>query len=174
MVTSQLRAGRPMNRRRIWYAPKRWMYRGGRPGRLARAMNALSAWLSSRGVLSRGRDVTLEVTGRVSGKTIHVPVVLADHDGRRYLVSMLGEEANWVRNVRAAGGVAVLVRGEREQVRLVEVPVAERAPVLRRYLDVAPGARPHLPVSRHAPLEQFEQIAAAVPVFRVEPRASRW
>jgi len=35
--------------------------------------------------------VTLEVTGRKSGRTVSLPVVLAIVDGRRYLVSMLGE-----------------------------------------------------------------------------------
>jgi hypothetical protein len=32
---------------------------------------------------------------------------------------------------------------------------------------VAPGARPHLPVDRRAPLEEFERIAGQIPVFRV-------
>jgi hypothetical protein len=41
---------------------------------------------------------------------------------------------------------------------------------LRRYLEVAPGARPHIPLSRNAPLEQFQQIAAQLPVFRIDDR----
>ena len=32
-----------------------------------------------------------------------MPLVVATVGGERYLVSMLGEEVNWVRNVRAAG-----------------------------------------------------------------------
>ncbi len=39
-------------------------------------------------------------------------------DNERYLVSMLGEEANWVKNVRAAEGKASLVHGTREHVLL--------------------------------------------------------
>jgi hypothetical protein len=31
----------------------------------------------------------------------------------------------------------------------------------------APGARPHIPVDKDAPLEEFEAIAARIPVFRV-------
>ena len=58
------------------------------------------------------------------------------------------------------------------RVRLEEVDLAARAPILRRYLAVAPGARPHLPVDRRAPLEEFEQIAAEFPVFRVRPAPS--
>ena len=43
-----------------------------------------------------------------------------------------------------------------------------RAPILRRYLQVAPGARPHIPLDRRAPLAEFERIAALYPVFRVD------
>lgn len=113
------------------------------------------------------RVAALEVRGRRTGLRISLPVVIADHDGERYLVSMLGENANWVRNVRAAKGRAVLLHGRREQVVLDEVPVGERAPVLRRYLAVAPGARAHVPVAPGAPLAEFERVAERFPVFRV-------
>lgn len=152
------------------YAVKRWMYRGGRPGRLARVLLQVDRWLiAASGRRAPWRSATLEVVGRTSGRVVAVPVVVADHEGERYLVSMLGEQANWVRNVRAAGGLAVLRRGEAEPVRLEEVAVAARAPIIRRYLEVAPGARPHVPVSRTAPLAEFERIAADLPVFRVSP-----
>jgi deazaflavin-dependent oxidoreductase (nitroreductase family) len=150
---------------------KRWMYRGGHPGMLARVMNRLSAVQFSAGVLSPSRAMTMEVVGRRSGRVVSFPVVVAELEGRRYLVSMLGQDANWVRNVRAAGGRAALVRHGRHEVRLVEVPAGERAPILRRYLQVAPGARPHLPVDRHAPLTDFERIAGDYPVFQVDPPA---
>jgi hypothetical protein len=97
--------------------------------------------------------------------------VIATFEGRRYLVSMLGAGANWVRNVEADGGRAELHHGRRERIRLVEIDTAARPPILRRYLDLAPGARPHIPVDRSAPLEDFERIAAEFPVFRIEPRA---
>ncbi|WP_240777610.1 nitroreductase/quinone reductase family protein [Nonomuraea basaltis] len=113
------------------------------------------------------RLATLEVVGRRSGRVISFPLVVADYQRERYLVAMLGENANWVRNVRAAKGRAVLRHGRRETVRLEEVEPAVRAPILRRYLAMAPGARPHIPVDRHAPSQDFERIAARVPVFRV-------
>jgi hypothetical protein len=106
------------------------------------------------------------VRGRRSGRLVAVPAVIADYEGERYLVSMLGEQVNWVRNVRAAGGRAVLRHGRRERVRLEEMAAEKRAPILRRYLAVTPGARPHMPVDRHAPLAAFERIAPQVPVFR--------
>jgi len=145
----------------------RWMYRGGRPNWWARPQNRLSAII---GALVPSRMVELEVTGRRSGRRISFPLAVTDYQGERYLVAMLGENTNWVRNVRAAGGRAVLRRGlRREIVRLEDVDAAARAPILRRYLDRAPGARPHIPVDRRAPLAQFGAIAGRFPVFRVTP-----
>jgi deazaflavin-dependent oxidoreductase (nitroreductase family) len=149
------------------YAVKRWMYRGDRPRTLARLMNWLSVVQFSTGVLAPARAVTVEVRGRRSGRVIAFPVAVADYNGERYLVSMLGEHANWVRNVRAAGGRATIRRRGRRPVRLDEVEPALRAPILRRFLAVAPGARPHFPVDRHAPVADFERIARAYPVFRI-------
>jgi deazaflavin-dependent oxidoreductase (nitroreductase family) len=111
--------------------------------------------------------VTLEVAGRKSGRIFSLPVVLAVVDGERYLVSMLGDDVQWVNNVRAAGGMAVLRSGGREEIQLEEVPVNQRAPILKAYLQRAPGARPHVPVNKDAALAEFEQIAPAFPVFRV-------
>jgi deazaflavin-dependent oxidoreductase (nitroreductase family) len=147
------------------------MYRTGRPGALARVTNRLSAIQFSAGVLSPAQAATLEVPGRRTGRLISFPVAVADYEGGRYLVSMLGSNSNWVRNVRAAGGRAVLRHGRREEVRLVEVEPGDRAPILRRYLEIAPGARPHVPVDRHAPLAEFERIAGQFPVFQIVPAA---
>ncbi len=144
---------------------KAWQYRGGRPQRWARIENRLWAIAFAAGLWSRA--ATLEVYGRKSGRLISFPVAIAEHRGERYLVAMLGERTNWVRNARAAGGNAVLRQGRRRPVHLEEVPVEQRAPLLRRYLDIAPGARPHFPVTRGAPLEDFERIAAQYPVFHI-------
>jgi hypothetical protein len=92
---------------------------------------------------------------------------MADIRGQWYLVPMLGENCNWVKNVRAAGGKAVLRRRRAVPCSLVELPVAERAPILKRYVAQVPGARPHIPVDRSAPVADFEAIAARYPVFRV-------
>jgi len=150
---------------------KRWLYGADRhrPGAFMRAFNRADAALFSRGLGPRSA-VTLEVTGRRSGRTVEVPLAVAEVDGDRYLVSMLGEDVGWVRNVRAAGGRAVLRRRRREEVLLEEVPVAERAPIIKAYLKVAPGARPHIPVRPDAPLQEFEAVADRHPVFRVGGR----
>jgi hypothetical protein len=93
--------------------------------------------------------------------------VVADYEGEQYLVSMLGADTNWVKNVRVAGGDVVLSHRGRRRVRLEEVAVDQRAPVLRRYLDCAPGARAHFPLHPGAPTAEFERIAADYPVFHV-------
>jgi len=144
----------------------RWLYRGQRPNWIARILNRATAAVASSGVTANYME-TLEVTGRKSGRTFSLPVVLAVVDGQRYLVSMLGENVQWVHNVRAAGGRAVLRSGGREEVQLEEVPADQRAPILRAYLQRAPGARPHVPVNKDAPLAEFEKIAASFPVFRL-------
>jgi deazaflavin-dependent oxidoreductase (nitroreductase family) len=111
--------------------------------------------------------VTLEVTGRKSGRIASLPLVMVVVDGQRYLVSMLGDNVQWVRNVRAGGGRAVLRSGGREEIQLEEVPTDQRATILRAYLQRAPGAQPHVPVNKDAALAEFEKIAAAFPVFRI-------
>ncbi|MEO3813260.1 nitroreductase family deazaflavin-dependent oxidoreductase [Sphaerisporangium sp. B11E5] len=147
-------------------AVARWMYRTGRPGRLARLLNNGWKHVGKLGLWPQ-RLVTLEVRGRRTGRPIAFPLVVADHDGERYLVSMLGENTSWVANVRAAGGHAVLWDGHPHAVRLEEVPPGLRSPILRRYLRNAPGARAHIPVNRHAPVADFSRVAADYPVFRI-------
>jgi hypothetical protein len=112
----------------------------------------------------------LEVVGRTSGKVLRFPLGEADLDGRRYLVSMLGNDCNWVRNVRAADGQAFLVRRKRIPCLLVEVPVDQRAPIIKQYLEQVPGARPHIPVDRRADVVEFEVIAPDYPVFLITTR----
>ena len=145
----------------------RWLYHEGHPNRLAKILNRGWAFVHSLGILPNYL-VTLEVVGRQSGKTISFPLAMVVMNRQRYLVSMLGEEANWVRNVQAAGGRAKLRHGVSEQVLLEEVDISQRAPILKAYLQLAPGARPHIPISPDAPVSEFEKLAAQYPVFCVE------
>lgn len=146
---------------------KRWLYRGGRPNSVAKILNRGWAIIHSLGIFPNYL-VTLQVVGRQSGKMTSFPLAMTVMNGERYLVSMLGAETNWVRNVKAAGGKARLRHGITEQVLLQLVNVEQRAPILKAYLQLAPGARPHIPVSPDAPLSEFEKIAGQYPVFRLE------
>ncbi|MBI3782411.1 MAG: nitroreductase family deazaflavin-dependent oxidoreductase [Deltaproteobacteria bacterium] len=150
---------------------KRWLYRGQRQNRLARLLNRISATIHAWGV-APDYFVTLEVEGRRSGRRFSFPLVMVKVEGERYLVSMLGEDVAWVRNLRAAGGRAVLHHGRSEDVRLSEVSVEQRASILKSYLQCAPGARPHIAVDKDAPLSEFVSIAPSIPVFQVSSYAS--
>lgn len=145
---------------------ERWLYRGGRPNALARVMNRAIAAVHGLGI-APNYLVTLEVVGRRSGRAIAFPLAMAVVDGERYVVSMLGPDVAWVRNLRAADGRALLRHGKTERVRLEEIPVEERAPVLKAYIRKAPGARPHLGVDKDASLEELRAIAPRIPVYRV-------
>jgi deazaflavin-dependent oxidoreductase (nitroreductase family) len=146
----------------------RAMYVGNRANATARRWARFWARVIMLGLLPK-RWVILEVVGRRSGRVVRFPLGMADWDGQWYLVSMLGEQCNWVRNVRAADGRATLRRRRRIACRLIEVPTSERAPIIKRYLQKAPGGRPHIPVDRHAAVAEFQAIAARYPVFRVVP-----
>ena len=146
----------------------RAMYKGARGNQTARRFARLWAFIYALGIMPR-RWVTLEVTGRRSGRPTRFPLGMADWQGSWYLVSMLGEDCNWVQNVRAAQGRATIRHRRAAACQLTEVPVEERPPILRRYLQKVPGGRPHIGVDRHAPLHDFAAVAARYPVFRVDP-----
>ena len=153
----------PAERSRVW----RLLYREWRPTRIGRWANRLATWTSALGLSSSA--AVLEVRGRASGKPRSVPVVVTTVNGARYLVSMLGPQSDWVRNVEAARGAAVLRQGRRAQIHLTAVPSGDRAPILREYVRVATSGRRHLPVAVGAPLFEFEAIAERYPVYRIDP-----
>jgi len=146
----------------------RWLYRGQRQNALVRVLNRGVAAVFARGI-APDYLVALQVAGRCSGRTISLPLVITVLGRERYLVSNHGTDVAWVQNVKAAAGGAVLRHGRTERVLLEEIQTELRAPVLKAHLRRAPGARPHIPVDKDAPLEEFETIAALFPVFRVLP-----
>ena len=146
---------------------KRWLYRGGRPNPLAKILNRGYAALHSLGIYP-DRMVTREVAGRKTGRMVRFPLAMTVLNGERYLVAMLGEETNWVCNVRAISGKARLVHGISEQVWLEELEISQRAAILKAYLAIAPGARAHIPISKDAPIAEFEKIVSKYPIFRLE------
>jgi len=145
----------------------RLFYRDWRPTRIGRWANRVAGWSSALGLSSKA--AVLEVRGRASGQPRSTPVVIASLDGERYLVSMLGPGSDWVKNVEAADGLAVLRQGGRRAVRLIGVPSAERAPILREYVRVATSGRRHIPVAIDAPLAEYERLADRYPVYRIDP-----
>jgi deazaflavin-dependent oxidoreductase (nitroreductase family) len=111
--------------------------------------------------------ITLEVRGRKSGEPRSVVVNSIEVDGQKYLVAARGE-TEWVRNARAAGGEAVIRHGKRTRIRLEEIPVSERGPIIQAYLPKnAMATKKHFGVEPDAPLEDFQRIAPDHPVFRI-------
>ena len=145
----------------------RLFYRNWRPTRLGRWVNHFACWWSGLG-LPPQFQAALEVAGRKSGRRHSNPVVIPTVEGKRYLVSMLGANSDWVRNVEAAHGDAVIRQGRRRHVHLVAVPPDQRAPVLREYVRIAISGRRHFPVAVNAPLADFAAIAERYPVYRIE------
>ena len=146
----------------------RLFYRGWRPTRLGKIVSGAWAWVSGLG-LAPGILLALQVKGRSSGRLHTTVLVVARHQGQRYIVSMLGDDSEWVRNVRAAGGKAFIKRGRSHPVTLTEIPPKGRAPILKAWCQVATSGRHHLPVSHDAPVSAFEAIAENYPVFRIDP-----
>jgi hypothetical protein len=146
----------------------RLFYRNWRPTHLGRWVNRFAGWWSGLGLPPRFQ-AALEVRGRTSGRRRSNPVVIATVEGKRHLVSMLGSESDWVKNVEAAHGDAGIRQGRRHRVHLVAVPPEQRAPILREYVRIASSGRQHFPLPLGAPLSEFKAIAGRYPVYRIDP-----
>ncbi|MGH2618473.1 MAG: hypothetical protein ACRDJC_24850, partial [Thermomicrobiales bacterium] len=110
----------------------------------------------------------LAVPGRQSGILRSTPVSLLTVDGQRYIVAGL-EDADWVLNARAAGH-GFLHRGRtEEQVSLIELPLEERAPILREFPRLVPHGVSFFTrlYGVGADAEAFAGLAETCPVFRV-------
>lgn len=139
------------------------------PASVDRAFGRVVRWLSDRGIGLAGA-ATLTVPGRISGRPQSIPVNPLALDGREYLVSVRGE-AQWVRNARAACSIELRRGRRRRTVRVRELPVADRVPVLRAYLDRwGWEVGRFLPdgLSADATDEQVAVHAHLLPVFVVE------
>jgi len=110
------------------------------------------------------------VRGRTSGREYSNPIWLVERAGGRYWVAVFGE-TNTIRNARAAGQVTLSRGPARETVRLSEVPVSERVPVLRARIGL-PGSRmlrPYFEATPESSDAEFAAIAAEHTVFELEP-----
>lgn len=132
-------------------------------------------WFTALGFTSG--TITLEVRGRTSGRAMRVSLTQVRLGAERYLVS-LGGESQWVRNVRAAGGEALLLSRGRTPIKLVEVPVAARAPILLAYVSQrafthsgAQSARHFFGLVTPPTLEDMQRLADRYPVFQILPRS---
>jgi deazaflavin-dependent oxidoreductase (nitroreductase family) len=148
------------------------------PAAWYRRLNHIGVLLTWLGFAPRDA-VTLEVRGRASGKPRRTPILRTSFEGSDYLVALAGQ-AQWVRNVRATSGVAILRRRGTHHVHLEEVPAERRAPVIAEYLRqgrersgeaaAAKQARYYFGLAPNATLEDITAIAPYYPVFRIDYR----
>jgi deazaflavin-dependent oxidoreductase (nitroreductase family) len=116
----------------------------------------------------------LTVPGRRSGKSRSTPVSTLMVGGTRYIVGGMAD-MEWVRNARAAGWGVLASGRRRERVTLVELPVEERAAILREFPRLVPGGVGFfrrlygLPRDPAALPDAFAGLATRATVFRVEP-----
>jgi hypothetical protein len=96
-------------------------------------------------------------------------VVIPTVSGHQYVVSMFGTISDWVHNLDAANGDAIISQAASMRVRLVKVAPEERAPIVQEYVRVASSGRKHFPLAVGAPLADFAAIASQYPVYRIKP-----
>jgi deazaflavin-dependent oxidoreductase (nitroreductase family) len=140
-----------------------------KPGVLTnRVLNPVVGWLVKLGVRLRGAAV-LEVVGRRSGEPRTTPVNPLTLGGERYLVAPRGT-TEWVRNIRVAGGGALITRRGRETLTVREIPDAEKTPIIRAYLVAwawEVGAF-FEGLSAKSSDAEIEAIASGFPIFRID------
>ena len=138
-----------------------------KPSGPVKLMNSIIGRLASIGLVPG--SVMLQVKGRRSAQTRSTAVTWVEYEGQRYLVAPRGN-TEWARNVQAAGGEAAIKSRKTERVRLEEVPVEQRAPIIKAYLKkTAMVTKREFGLDPKAPLEEFEKIAPRHPVFKITP-----
>jgi deazaflavin-dependent oxidoreductase (nitroreductase family) len=129
--------------------------------------NATVALMTRVGISVWGSRI-LRVRGRKSGEWRSNPVNLLTFEGKRYLVSPRGH-TQWVRNIRVTGGGELALGSKVQAFTAVEIPDAEKAPIMRAYLkrfgfEVGMFFKG---VRADSPEEDLVRIAPDHPVFRL-------
>ncbi|MFI5685352.1 nitroreductase/quinone reductase family protein [Streptomyces sp. NPDC051636] len=133
-------------------------------------LNNVVGWLARHG-LSIAGTAEMSVRGRKSGKMQQIPVNPHTYGGEQYLVSARGH-SQWVRNMRVAGGGELRVGHKVREFTTVELPDAEKLPILRTYLEKWGWEVNQYFKGVTAKSSDEEIIAAAAdhPVFRITVR----
>ena len=147
----------------------RLCYRDRRPTWFGHVISQFFCWWARIGLPPR-LLVALEVADRISGRKRSDAVMTPTVGGQRYIVSMFGTLSDWVHNLEAANGNAMIYHGGAEPVRLVPIPPEERAPIIKEFSRIASSGRKHLSLAPEAPLVEYASIAPLHPVYRVDPR----
>ena len=106
----------------------------------------------------------LTTRGCRTGQVRRNPVLLIEHDGRRWLVAPYGA-VSWVHNARAARQVRLARRRDVRDYAIREV----NGPVLQRYVQIASATREYFEANQNDPVESFIAEAGQHPVFEITP-----
>jgi deazaflavin-dependent oxidoreductase (nitroreductase family) len=140
------------------------------PGAFTRnVFNRAVALLTAAGVSVMGSRV-LRVRGRTSGQWRETPVNLMTYEGNRYLLAPRGH-TQWVKNLRVAGTGELRLGRRAEPFSAVELPDAEKPPLIRAYLkrwkwEVGQFFEG---IDEKSPDEALLAAAPGFPVFRITP-----
>jgi hypothetical protein len=142
----------------------------GSPPRWLKHVNKVIILMNRLG-LTIENGAVLTVAGRRTGAPRRLPVSVMRWEGQRYLLAGY-PDAEWPRNVRAAGGAATLSIARRvESIRLSELDAAAAEPILRLWPTRIPtGAKIMLDagVVPDVTPESFAALAGRCAVFRIE------
>jgi deazaflavin-dependent oxidoreductase (nitroreductase family) len=139
-----------------------------KPGRGDRIFNGTVSFLAKIGLSLFGAQM-LAVKGRKSGEWRTTPVNLLTHEGEKYLVAPRGQ-AQWVRNIRVAGGGELRVGRRVQTFTVTELADADKPGILRLYLKKwawEVGKFFGKDISHKSSDETLLEIAPGFPVFRL-------
>jgi deazaflavin-dependent oxidoreductase (nitroreductase family) len=115
--------------------------------------------------------VVLTVPGRRTGKPRSTPITPMHIDGKRYVVQGY-PGADWVRNVRAAGQVALRQGRRTESAHMVELSPDDAREVLRKFPALVPTGvdlMKRAGVLTTGTADELEGLAGRLAVFRIDP-----
>ncbi len=120
-----------------------------------------------------GFNGLITIRGRKSGLPRTTPVAIIDVSGRRWVWSPWGD-VHWVRNLRAAGGATITVRGRKEDVTATELGATQRVAFFRDVLGPVAQGIPFgvrfIRLLDGADLDRPLEAAEGRRVFELHPR----
>lgn len=108
----------------------------------------------------------LTTRGRRTGKVRRNPVTVVRIGERKWLVAPYGT-VSWVHNALATGRIRLSRVAYRGELRIEQTPFDRTGPVLKRYVEIAPAARPYFAATRASSELDFVAEAAEHPVFEL-------
>jgi deazaflavin-dependent oxidoreductase (nitroreductase family) len=120
-----------------------------------------------------GFNGLITIRGRNSGLPRTTPVAIIELSGRRWVWCPWGE-VHWVRNMRAAGGATISVRGQTEEVSATELDATQRVGFFRDVLGPVARGIPFgvrfIRIVDGVDLDHPLEAAEGRPVFELHPR----